>query len=174
MLVLGVVADSKLERGSGLVISNTGLVGFAGFAPDYRMWRGEDLCCSSLASVPAGGLLFRGRCKLGGSRLTTGLNFIPKPEPPPLLDDVPLCAGCGRCCHLVVELRLGDDVPEAYVAKREGTRFLDQRGDGACVALDPDTMLCTIYDTRPQTCRDFNRGEALCRRTLGLPAATPG
>lgn len=70
-----------------------------------------------------------------------------------------------------MELRPGDHVPEAYVAEREGERFLDQRGDGACVALDPETKLCTIYDTRPQTCRDFNRGEPLCRRTLGLPAA---
>jgi Fe-S-cluster containining protein len=45
---------------------------------------------------------------------------------------------------------------------------MDQRGDGACVALDAATHLCTIYEQRPQTCRDFNRGEALCRRTLGL------
>jgi Fe-S-cluster containining protein len=43
---------------------------------------------------------------------------------------------------------------------------MDQRGDGACVALDPATLLCTIYADRPQTCRDFNRGETLCRRIL--------
>jgi Fe-S-cluster containining protein len=43
---------------------------------------------------------------------------------------------------------------------------MDQRGDGACVALDAVTRLCTIYDARPQTCRDFNRGSDLCRRTL--------
>jgi len=43
---------------------------------------------------------------------------------------------------------------------------MDQRSNGACVALDPLTMLCTIYALRPQTCRDFDRGEALCRRVL--------
>ncbi len=46
---------------------------------------------------------------------------------------------------------------------------MDQRGDGACVGLDPLTKLCTLYESRPQTCRDFNRGEALCLRTLGFP-----
>ena len=46
---------------------------------------------------------------------------------------------------------------------------MDQHGDGACVALDPVSKLCTIYTTRPQTCREFNRGETLCRHTLGRP-----
>ncbi|WP_257785158.1 YkgJ family cysteine cluster protein [Lacunisphaera limnophila] len=81
--------------------------------------------------------------------------------------DLPACAGCGRCCHLVVELRPGDVVPEQLVAEHAGVRCMDQRGNGACVALDPVTLLCTIYETRPQTCRDFHRGETLCRRILG-------
>lgn len=84
--------------------------------------------------------------------------------------DLPVCAGCGRCCHLVVELRPGDHVPAAFVVEHAGRRCLEQRGDGACVALDPATRRCTIYDTRPQTCRDFNRGETLCRRILGQPS----
>ena len=85
---------------------------------------------------------------------------------PALPDDLPACAGCGLCCHLVVELRPGDDVPAELVAVREGVRCLDQHGDGACVALDPATRLCTIYERRPQTCRDFQRGEALCRKLV--------
>jgi Fe-S-cluster containining protein len=80
--------------------------------------------------------------------------------------DLPACAGCGRCCHLVVELRPGDAVPEELVAVHAGVRCMDQRGDGACVALDPATLLCTIYERRPQTCRDFHRGEKLCREIL--------
>lgn len=67
----------------------------------------------------------------------------------------------------MVELRPGDVVPEELVAEHAGVRCMDQHGNGACVALDPVTFLCTIYDARPQTCRDFNRGEALCRQTLG-------
>ena len=84
-------------------------------------------------------------------------------------DELPLCAGCGRCCHLVVELRPGDRVPESMVVEHDGVRCMDQRGNGACVALDAATNLCGIYAERPQTCRDFNRGEALCRKILGRP-----
>jgi Fe-S-cluster containining protein len=72
----------------------------------------------------------------------------------------------------VVELRAGDRVPEDFVVEHAGVRCLDQRSDGACIALDLRTRLCTIYDTRPQTCRDFARGSDLClhilRRSAGL------
>lgn len=90
------------------------------------------------------------------------------PLPP---DEVPACAGCGQCCHLVVQLDPAvDAVPAEFVVEHDGVPCLDQRGDGACVALDPVTQLCTIYERRPQVCRDFLRGEALCRRILRLPA----
>src|SRR5688572_81762 len=86
---------------------------------------------------------------------------------PLLLDDLPPCAGCGKCCHLLVELAPGrDDVPEELVVEHDGVRCMDQRGDGACVALDVVTQLCTIYDRRPQVCRDFMRAESLCRRAV--------
>jgi hypothetical protein len=88
---------------------------------------------------------------------------------------VPACAGCARCCHLVVELTPGvDDVPEEFVVEHSGVRCLDQHGDGACVALDPSTRLCTIYERRPAVCRSFARGSALCRSVLGLPDLDPG
>ena len=92
---------------------------------------------------------------------------------PPLVDELPACAGCGSCCHLVVELVPGTDdgVPGEHVVERAGAFFMDQRGNGACVALDPATRLCTIYERRPQTCRDFARGEPLCRRTVANAAA---
>jgi Fe-S-cluster containining protein len=80
--------------------------------------------------------------------------------------------GCARCCHLVVELQAGDDrVPEEWVVEYEGVRFMDQRGDGACVALDPVSRRCTLYEDRPAVCRQFDRGSALCRSVLLGPAA---
>lgn len=86
---------------------------------------------------------------------------------PDTLDDLPACAGCGSCCHLVVALTPGvDSVPEELVVEHEGVRCMDQRGSGACVALDPITRLCTIYENRPKTCRDFKRGEPLCRKAI--------
>jgi Fe-S-cluster containining protein len=81
--------------------------------------------------------------------------------------DLPPCIGCGSCCHLVVELTpLVDDVPESFVVEHDGVRCMDQLGDGACVALDPASGSCTIYERRPRTCREFRRGESLCRRAL--------
>jgi len=79
---------------------------------------------------------------------------------------VPACAGCGRCCHLTVELADSDEVPEQFVVRYEGARLMDQHGNGACVALDPATRLCTIYDRRPTICRTFARGSDLCRTVL--------
>ena len=63
----------------------------------------------------------------------------------------------------MVELRVDDVVPESLVVEHAGARCMDQRSDGACIALDPTTLLCSIYASRPQTCRDFKRGENLCR-----------
>lgn len=81
--------------------------------------------------------------------------------------DLPPCAGCGKCCHLLVELAAGDDeVPAELVVLHSGVPCMDQHGDGACVALDPATQLCTIYERRPQVCRQFNRGGELCRKIL--------
>jgi uncharacterized protein len=89
-----------------------------------------------------------------------------------MASDIPACAGCGLCCHLVVALdEKVDRVPEEFVVEHEGVRCMDQRGNGACVALDPLTRLCTIYEIRPRTCREFNRGEALCVRTLARAKA---
>jgi Fe-S-cluster containining protein len=63
----------------------------------------------------------------------------------------------------VVELGVGDcDVPEHLIVEHSGVRCLDQHGDGACVALDRATRLCTIYEKRPAVCRSFNRGESAC------------
>ncbi len=82
-------------------------------------------------------------------------------------DGLPACAGCGLCCHLVVELTPGiDDIPEELVVAHDGVRCMEQRGNGACVALDGVTRLCTIYERRPKACRDFQRAEALCRKVV--------
>jgi Fe-S-cluster containining protein len=93
--------------------------------------------------------------------------MVAKPLMTTVSDDIPACAGCGQCCHLLVELApLVDDVPEEFVVEHSGVRCMDQHGDGACVALDPVSRLCTIYERRPQVCRDFQRAEALCRRAV--------
>ena len=82
-------------------------------------------------------------------------------------DGLPGCLGCGKCCHLLVELVVGDEeVPDAMVVEHSGIRCMEQQGDGACIALDSVTQLCTIYERRPQVCREFQRGSSVCRTIL--------
>lgn len=36
-----------------------------------------------------------------------------------------------------------------------GLFMLQQQSDGACLFLDAKTRRCTVYDNRPNVCRDF-------------------
>lgn len=92
-----------------------------------------------------------------------------------------MCQGCrGTCCTMPVEVRLKDlirlqltDEDEAsgsikklakrltregiIVSYRSGTEFfmLAQKANSDCLFLDSVTRLCTVYERRPDTCRDF-------------------
>ena len=43
-----------------------------------------------------------------------------------------------------------------------GSLTMNRLNDGWCAALDRDTMLCSIYEQRPQICRDLQMGEYEC------------
>ncbi len=75
------------------------------------------------------------------------------------------CHDCGACCCRMPVLVLGDPrVPERYVEEDEnGMTIMAQGDDGWCVALDRNTLLCTIYEWRPQICRDFEMGGLDCQ-----------
>ncbi len=89
------------------------------------------------------------------------------------------CASCrATCCRLPLEVRAPDLVrlglatpDEANAPKKLGKRLvregvvrtfrastgfflLEQKPSGECRFLGPD-RLCTVYETRPDTCRDF-------------------
>ena len=81
---------------------------------------------------------------------------------------------CGECCRqLLIEVELEDAVREPRIrelgsptytderltrsGKRELEGYLLNSRDGmACVFLDRQTNLCTIYETRPLACRVFD------------------
>ena len=65
------------------------------------------------------------------------------------------CTQCGECCR--------------RVSVSEVTRPLD-RGDGVCRHFDEPTNGCTIYETRPLTCRVDAYYEAHLRDQIALPA----
>lgn len=97
------------------------------------------------------------------------------------------CDKCGACCNgsLIVEAYRRDAKREPRILKRQyGTITLKQlgQGDGRCLLLACGTSkpckslgadnLCSIYTTRPDTCREFEAGDSQCqevRERNGLP-----
>ncbi len=74
------------------------------------------------------------------------------------------CDTCdAACCRLQV-LLIGDTaVPQQLTEVSSwGGEVMHRRDDGWCTALDRNTMLCTIYEQRPQVCRDYEMGGLEC------------
>ena len=74
------------------------------------------------------------------------------------------CDTCdAACCRLQVILIGDNDVADRFIDLSSWGGEVMRRGeDGWCVAVDRDTMRCTIYEQRPQVCRDFQTGSAEC------------
>lgn len=88
------------------------------------------------------------------------------------------CVACGACCHeasdgrvlvsaddLVRWRREGrGDLADATVEGHFGERAFASTDDGACVHLDhtPGRAVCRIYETRGETCREFQAGSWQC------------
>lgn len=92
-----------------------------------------------------------------------------------------MCIGCwGGCCTMPVEVRLADLIrlelctedeaagsikklakrliKEGFIVSyRQGTEFfmLSQKANRDCYFLNSTTRLCTVYEKRPDTCRQF-------------------
>ncbi len=87
---------------------------------------------------------------------------------------VPQCLACGTCCFSNLETYVrvsGDDHERLGDAAERFVTFVGNRAylrmeDGHCAALRLDAAtaeyVCTIYELRPQTCRDLARGSAEC------------
>ena len=73
------------------------------------------------------------------------------------------CDNCEAvCCRLQVLLIGDNDVPEAMTEWSDWGQVMQRRDDGWCTALDRTTMRCTIYEQRPQVCRDYDMGGPEC------------
>ena len=89
------------------------------------------------------------------------------------------CLTCGACCREAyhsVSVSLRDPVvwKQPGLIVRDGHRFSLLRAAERCAALEseaPGQYHCRIYEDRPRTCRDFERGGRHCltaRRRVGL------
>jgi len=65
---------------------------------------------------------------------------------------------------------IGDDgVPPEFTAQNHwGGWVMHRLDDGWCAALDRRTMLCTIYENRPDICRDYQAGDSDCLEQRSL------
>ncbi|MGE5471793.1 MAG: YkgJ family cysteine cluster protein [Bacteroidota bacterium] len=75
-----------------------------------------------------------------------------------------LCSNCAACCCRLEVMLFGDAaVPARYtVENRWGGWVMRRLEDGWCAALDRNTMRCTIYERRPDVCRDYEMGDSDC------------
>lgn len=75
------------------------------------------------------------------------------------------CAACDAvCCRLTVVVMPDDVVPRHFVERSpEGLDVMGRCEEGWCVALDHARMCCSIYELRPQVCRQFAMGGGHCR-----------
>lgn len=74
------------------------------------------------------------------------------------------CANCQACC-CQLEVRIVSDtgVPIQYIDyDKWGSEVMKRGDDGWCQALDRNTLMCTIYENRPLTCREFEMASDEC------------
>lgn len=90
------------------------------------------------------------------------------------------CLGCKGCCtnmgnnifddeDIIFPIELTEIVylrPDLYPPLGKPYRVMKHKPNGECIALDSDTGYCTIYDYRPRTCKDFERGSKECLDAL--------
>lgn len=99
------------------------------------------------------------------------------------------CTRCGSCCfsesprHARVtgddHERLGEDAERlvVFLGNQAFMRLTSEAGPSRCAALvlDPaaGTFLCSVYERRPQVCRDLERGSPACQGELETKGDRP-
>lgn len=102
-----------------------------------------------------------------------------------MTETVPECLICGVCCFSRLDTfvrvtgddhtRLGDRAED--LVRFDGHRAYMRMIDGHCAALRVEKgsgqLVCSAYDTRPQTCRDLARGSAACLGEIATKRERP-
>lgn len=99
------------------------------------------------------------------------------------------CLRCGVCCFSPAEnyvpvtgadwSRLGEEAER--LAHFVGIRAFMRMRDGHCAALEvrrpaegAAEFFCTMYERRPQVCRDLGRGSPQCAGEIATKGGLPG
>jgi uncharacterized protein len=97
----------------------------------------------------------------------------------------PDCMSCGTCCFSELEsfvrvlgsdrARLGSQAEDlvAFVGNRAYMRMVDAHCAALRVGGSQGRFVCTTYETRPQICRDLQRGSPECLGEIGSKEERP-
>jgi uncharacterized protein len=97
----------------------------------------------------------------------------------------PECLACGVCCFSRLETyvrvtgddhaRLGDRSDD--LVRFDGNRAYMRMIDGHCAALRIEKksrqLVCSVYETRPEACRNLARGSSACRGEIATKHERP-
>ena len=85
------------------------------------------------------------------------------------------CSNCQACCCRLEVLLISDTgVPDEYIAVDEwGGETMLRSEDGWCSALDRDTLMCSIYENRPWSCRAFEMDSYECHIEREIMVVNP-
>lgn len=98
---------------------------------------------------------------------------------------VPECLQCGTCCFSLLldyvsvsgddHARLGERAEELvwFEGNRAYMRMVDGHCAALCIELQSGEFVCDAYATRPQVCRDLERGSGACRGEIAAKAERP-
>ena len=100
-------------------------------------------------------------------------------------ESTPACLGCGVCCfstlpnyvrvHGADHARIGERVED--LTHFDGNRCYMDMCEGHCAALVIDLgtgqFVCSIYETRPNTCRDLQRTSPACQGEIHEKSQRP-
>ena len=85
------------------------------------------------------------------------------------------CSNCQACCcRLEVMIITDTGVPDEHIAFDQwGGETMLRLEDGWCSALDRETFMCSIYESRPWICREFEMGSYASKEERAVPFSDP-
>lgn len=99
---------------------------------------------------------------------------------------LPGCLGCGACCFSKLAdyvrvtgedyARIGDRVDELthFVGNRCYMNMLEDHCAALVIDAPSRQFVCSIYESRPSTCRDLARGSPECQGEIHEKGQRPG
>lgn len=93
------------------------------------------------------------------------------------------CVDCGTCCFSELDryvrvrgddhARLGEDAEALVVFHGNEAYMAMVEGHCAALVIEDGKFLCRVYDRRPQTCRDLERGSPACEGEIATKGERP-